>query len=46
MEKADNKGKSLDFIFMVGGFSESPYLKAEIKNKFEETNVQVSSKLI
>ena len=26
---------------MVGGFSESPYLKQEIKNRFENENIQV-----
>jgi hypothetical protein len=26
---------------MVGGFSESPYLKAEILKKFEKTKIQI-----
>ncbi len=30
----------MNFIFMVGGFSESPYLKAEIKKNFEESGIQ------
>lgn len=29
------KGSPVGFIFMVGGFSESPFLKAEIKKTFE-----------
>ena len=32
---AENLKSPVDFIFMVGGFSESPYLKAHIKNRFE-----------
>lgn len=35
LEDAENLGSPVDFIFMVGGFSESPYLKQHIKNKFE-----------
>lgn len=35
-EQAEAKDSPIDFIFMVGGFSESPYLKAEIKKNFEE----------
>jgi molecular chaperone DnaK (HSP70) len=31
----------IDFIFMVGGFSESPFLKAVIKEKFEEAGLSV-----
>jgi molecular chaperone DnaK (HSP70) len=31
----------VDFIFMVGGFSESPYLKAVIKEKFEIGSIVV-----
>ena len=31
----------VDFIFMVGGFSESPYLKSVIKEKFELGNIVV-----
>jgi molecular chaperone DnaK (HSP70) len=44
MEKAVEKESPVNFIFMVGGFSESPYLKAEIKRQFEsngEVNVLV-----
>lgn len=35
MQQAREKGAPVNFIFMVGGFSESPYLKAEIKKMFE-----------
>ena len=31
----EEKGFPVNFIFMVGGFSESPFLKAEIKGAFE-----------
>ena len=31
----EEKGSPVNFIFMVGGFSESPFLKAEIKAAFE-----------
>ncbi len=31
----------VDFIFMVGGFSESPFLKAVVKEKFETGNITV-----
>lgn len=30
------KESPVNFIFMVGGFSESPFLKAEVKKQFEE----------
>ena len=36
-----NKSENLKFIFMVGGFSESPYLKSEIKNTFENESLQI-----
>lgn len=35
------KNESLKFIFMVGGFSESPFLKQEIKRAFETENLQI-----
>jgi molecular chaperone DnaK (HSP70) len=35
MDQAIGKGAPINFIFMVGGFSESPFLKAEIKKTFE-----------
>ena len=36
IEAREEKGFPVSFIFMVGGFSESPFLKAEIKNAFEQ----------
>lgn len=36
IEAAEQKESPVNFIFMVGGFSESPFLKAEIKKSFEE----------
>ncbi len=41
LEKAKAKKAPVDFIFMVGGFSESPFLKAEIKKIFETADLQV-----
>jgi len=46
VEELVNAAKSkhpsgVDFIFMVGGFSESPFLKAIIKEKFEHGNITV-----
>mmetsp|Transcript_47371 Transcript_47371/g.34668 ORF Transcript_47371/g.34668 Transcript_47371/m.34668 type:complete len:189 (+) Transcript_47371:193-759(+) len=38
---AVKKGFPVNFIFMVGGFSESPYLKAYIKGKFEKAGLQI-----
>jgi len=35
MAAAIAKGDPVGFIFMVGGFSESPFLKATIKKAFE-----------
>lgn len=35
-QQATAKEASVNFIFMVGGFSESPFLKSEIKKSFEE----------
>ena len=32
--QVDQKKHQVNFIFMVGGFSESPYLKSEILKKF------------
>jgi molecular chaperone DnaK (HSP70) len=34
----EEKGCPVNFIFMVGGFSESPFLKSEIKKAFEEVD--------
>jgi molecular chaperone DnaK (HSP70) len=36
IEAAEQKVAPVNFIFMVGGFSESPFLKAEIKKNFED----------
>ena len=33
------KKEDVDFIFMVGGFSESPFLKTEINKKFENGHI-------
>jgi hypothetical protein len=38
---ADKKGEPINFIFMVGGFSESPYLKAIIKDTFEKEDLHI-----
>lgn len=35
MDQAKAKGGPINYIFMVGGFSESPFLKSEIKKNFE-----------
>jgi molecular chaperone DnaK (HSP70) len=35
LSDAEKLKSPIDFIFMVGGFSESPYLKQHIKTKFE-----------
>jgi len=41
LQDAEKTGSPVNFIFMVGGFSESPYLKASIKNKFEKDNLTI-----
>ena len=42
LEQAKNKvGYKAKFIFMVGGFSESPYLKDEIKKRFGSDEISV-----
>ncbi len=38
---ANKKGSPVGFIFMVGGFSESPFLKSEVKAAFESSQLQV-----
>lgn len=38
---AQKTGSPVNFIFMVGGFSESPYLKASIKGKFEKEGLTI-----
>ena len=37
-EQALAKNSPVNFIFMVGGFSESPFLKAEIKKEFSASD--------
>jgi len=39
--KAAQIGHPINFMFLVGGFSESAYLKAEIKKKFENENMHI-----
>ena len=41
LDAATSKKAPVNFIFMVGGFSESPYLKSEIKKEFESSNLQI-----
>jgi molecular chaperone DnaK (HSP70) len=41
IQQAKAKDSPVNFIFMVGGFSESPYLKAEIKNTFNQEGISV-----
>ena len=41
LEAAKAKKAPVNFIFMVGGFSESPYLKSEVKKAFETHELQV-----
>lgn len=41
LNDAKKTGSPVNFIFMVGGFSESPYLKAQIKSKFEEESLAI-----
>ena len=41
LEQAKIKKAPVNFIFMVGGFSESPYLKNEVKKNFEKQGLQV-----
>ncbi|EGR31113.1 hypothetical protein IMG5_117560 [Ichthyophthirius multifiliis] len=41
IKQTEAKGEHVNFIFMVGGFSESPFLKQIIKQKFESAQVQV-----
>lgn len=41
MNDAMLKASPVNFIFMVGGFSESPFLKTEIKSIFEKEQVIV-----
>lgn len=39
LNAAIKKGFPVDFVFMVGGFSENPYLKNQVKTKFEHNGL-------
>ena len=41
MGQVQAKKEQVDFIFMVGGFSESPFLKSQILGRFESDKLQV-----
>lgn len=42
IEQATEKNEAgVDFIFMVGGFSESPFLKASVKEEFKDEQILV-----
>lgn len=42
LEQSQSKvGYKAKFIFMVGGFSESPYLKSVIKQRFETDKINI-----
>ncbi len=41
IEQVHEKEEKVDFIFMVGGFSESPFLKSQILGKFDKDGIQV-----
>jgi len=41
IQQAEAKGEKVEFIFMVGGFSESPFLKNEIIKRFESEKIQI-----
>ena len=47
VQARDEKGFPVNFIFMVGGFSESPFLKSIIKSQFETatSNMEEETKL-
>jgi molecular chaperone DnaK (HSP70) len=40
-DAGEKKGEPIDFIFMVGGFSESPFLKSVIKDQFEREDLHI-----
>lgn len=40
-DEVQKKGEKVDFIFLVGGFSENNYLKTEIKNQFEKLAIRI-----
>jgi molecular chaperone DnaK (HSP70) len=39
LKQVEAKGEKVQYIFMVGGFSESPYLKSEIMKKFDHSQI-------
>jgi len=41
IKQVESKKEKVNFIFMVGGFSESPFLKSEIIKRFESSHVQI-----
>ena len=41
LQDAINTGSPVNFIFMVGGFSESPFMKQVIKGKFETESLTI-----
>ena len=42
LEQAEQKvGYKAKFVFMVGGFSENPFLKSEIKKRFENDSFSI-----
>ncbi len=41
IKQVESKKERVSFIFMVGGFSESPFLKSEIIKRFENSHVQI-----
>ena len=41
IQHVKERGEEVNFIFMVGGFSESPYLKTEIKKSLQAIGMQI-----
>ena len=41
IQQVEAKGEKVNFIFMVGGFSESPFLKQEVIRRFENNHIQI-----
>lgn len=40
-DASEKKGEPVNFVFMVGGFSESPYLKSVVKDSFEREDLHI-----
>mmetsp|Transcript_6588 Transcript_6588/g.7336 ORF Transcript_6588/g.7336 Transcript_6588/m.7336 type:complete len:102 (-) Transcript_6588:358-663(-) len=40
-DSSNGKGEDINYVFMVGGFSESPYLKSVIKETFEREDLHI-----